>query len=230
MFGILGAIASILGIIGSAISIYRALNPPKPPKIEIPKVDLSAIQQAVDQIKPISEQARQQLSQAIERYNRGELSPELKAKLDRAYQEMYDRTMSALGQRGIGAGSSIYQRALQQLQQWYQQQYAQLLGQDLRNSLQLTGLATKDIDALLSKIGVQTQAGNLAFQNWALNQQIGQGWGQALAGGISGLSQSLGQFADWYQNWQSQQQNFTLPSTPNFKVDMPSFDISFWRG
>ncbi|MEM4959669.1 MAG: hypothetical protein QXX12_07380 [Nanopusillaceae archaeon] len=229
MLGALGAIASILGIIGSAIGIYRALKPPKPPKIEIPKVDLTAIQQAIEQIKPISEQARQQLMQAIERYNRGELSPELKAKLDQAYQELYDKTMSALGQRGIGAGSSIYQRALQQLQQWYQQQYAQLLGQDLRNSLQLTGLATRDIDALLTKIGVQTQAGNLAFQNWALSQQIGQGWGQALAGSVSGLAQSLGQFADWYQNWQSQQQNFILPSTPNFRVDMPSFNISFWR-
>lgn len=225
MIALLGAIAGILGIIGGAIGIYRALNPPKPPKIEVPQVDLSAIQQTIEQIKPISEQARQQIAQAVERYNKGELSQELKTKLDQAYQEMYDRTMNALGQRGIGAGSSIYQRALQQLQQWYQQQYAQLLGQDLRNSLQLVGLATKDIDALLSKIGVQTQAGNLAFQNWALGQQVGQGWGQALAGSISGLSQSIGQFADWYEKWQSQNDALT---TPYFKLDVPSLELSFW--
>lgn len=203
MLGLLGAISSVIGIVGGILGIARALKTPKPPKIELPKIDLEAFNQAISKIQPISEQARQLLAQAIERYNRGELSPEMKAKLDSAFAELRDKTLSVLRARGVAEGSTIYQKALQQLQNWYNQQYALLLGQDLRNALQLVGLAKADIDTLLTKIGIGTKLGQVQMANWALQQQAGAMAGQALASGLVGLAGSLRDFANWYQQWRS---------------------------
>lgn len=213
MIGILGAIGSILGIITAGLSIYKMLNPPSPPKIDIPKIDVQKIQESVSKIQPISDQARQSIQRALERYQRGELSPELRAKLDQLYNEMYERTISALQQRGTPSGSSIYQKALQQLNQWYQTQYLNTLGQDLRNALQLAGLANADINAIMSSINAQLGVGKAQMENWALGQMVESQYGQALANIIGNAGQSLNQFADWYSRWsQNQGGGISLPS------------------
>jgi len=201
MLGIIGAIGGLLSIISAGLSLYKMLNPPSPPKIEIPKIDVQKIQESVSKIQPISDQARQIIQQALERYQRGELSPELKAKLDQLYNEMYERTISALQQRGIPSGSSIYQKALQGLNQWYQTQYLNALGQDLSNALQLGGLANADINAIMSSINAQIGLGKAQVENWALGQMAGSQYGQAFANIIGNAGQSLNQFVDWYSQW-----------------------------
>lgn len=198
MLGIIGALAGIVSIIGGLASIYQALKPPKIPKIEIPKIDTAKVQEHISKMTQISDQARQTILNAISRYNAGQLSPEMKAKLDTKYQELQDKLLSSFAQRGISPDSPLAQKALSQLEGWYQQQYYTLLGQDLRNALQMTGLAEADINALINITGAQSNI-TQAYSNYAQAlSQIGAQRGAGLASGAGLISGGLSEIA---KNW-----------------------------
>lgn len=201
----LGAIAAIVGILGGLASIYRALKPPKIPKIELPKIDMAKIQEGFSKMTQLSDKARQTVMEAVNRYNAGQLSPEMKAKLDTKYQELYDRMYSSLAQRGIAPDNPLAQRAFSQLEGWYQQQYQTLLGQDLRNSLQLSGLAEADINYLMGITGLQSNIAQ-SYANYAQAMaQIGALQGAGLTQGTEALSKGLQGLSDFNWNWGSKQ-------------------------
>jgi hypothetical protein len=146
--GILGPIGAIIGGITSLLGI---LKPPKLPKIEFPKELFAQLNTRIQTLAPLSDEAKRIAQQALQKFSQGELDPRYKAQLDLMYARKKAEALAMLRARGLG-GSSIEQEVLNQLDQWYQQNYYALLNQQLHDALTAAGLAQQDINALIEEM------------------------------------------------------------------------------
>jgi len=190
--GILGPIGWIISGITSLLS---TLKPPKLPKIEFPKELFSQLNARIQALAPLSDEAKKIATQALEKFSRGELDPRYKAQLDLMYARKKAEALAMLRARGLG-GSSIEQEVLNQLDQWYQQNYYALLNQQLQDALTSAGLAQQDISALLDEIkayGITWAGLGTAMQTgaqMATGQTLGLIYGlEKIGKGLEGLTQ-----------------------------------------
>jgi hypothetical protein len=192
--GILGSIAGILGpiggIIGGITSLLGILKPPKLPKINFPKELFSQLHARIQTLAPLSDEAKKIAQQALEKFSRGELDPRYKAQLDLMYARKKAEALAMLGARGL-RGSSVEQEVLNQIDQWYQQNYYVLLNQQLRDALTAAGLAQQDISALLDEMkayGITWAGLGTAMQTGA---QMATGQTLGLVYGLEKLGKGL---------------------------------------
>jgi hypothetical protein len=186
-------ITAIAGLTTIGASIYGLINAPRPPSPRIPREILNQIQTRLPSISGLSEQARQNIAQALEQYRAGQLLPQYKNMLDEAYRQKYEQVMSNLSARGL-ANSSVALQAKTELDRWYQNTYYDLLNQQLKTALSQQGLAQADIDILtreLQAYGAATQGYLAGAQASAMTSS---GAMQGLSGGFSSLSKA---WEDW---------------------------------
>jgi hypothetical protein len=191
---ILSPIGSIVGIVSGIASIMSAFKPPKLPKFEFPKEVFDRLNARIQAITPLSEQARQIATQALEKFKSGQLDDRYKAQLDLMYARKKAQAKAMLSARGL-EGSSIEQEVMNEIDKWYQQNYYGLLNQQLQDALTTAGLGQSDINALMEElkaygitwagIGAGMQAGS---QIWT-GRMIG------LSQGGATLGKSLGELA-----------------------------------
>ena len=213
IFGAIGAIGALVGGIGSLIG---ATKKPKAPSVSqtIPSEIASQIQQ---KLAPLSDQARQLALQYLQYYARGELPEYYKTMLDRQYRMMLDRFNQALAIRGISPNSTIAMRGMEQLRDWYNNAYSNLLSQMLSDITNLTGLGEEDIRMMLGSYGVGVQA-------LQANTQAGMMRGQVLGSAISQIGQGLGGLAGAFGGTQ-----LNYPEARSSKLPEPQLDLRFWR-
>jgi len=192
-------VASILGPIGGIVSgivsLFEVFKPPKVPKIEFPKELFTQLNTRIQTLAPLSDEAKKIASQALEKFSRGELDPRYKAQLDLMYARKKAEALAMLRARGL-AGSSIEQDVLNQLDQWYQQNYYTLLNQQLQDALTTAGLAQQDINALLDEMkayGITWAGMGTAMQTGAqiaTGRTLASAYGwEKLTKGLEGLAQ-----------------------------------------
>jgi hypothetical protein len=191
---ILSPISSILGVVSGIASIMSAFKPPKLPKFEFPKEIFDKLNARIQALTPLSEQARQIATQALEKFRTGQLDDRYKAQLDLLYAQKKAQAKAMLSARGL-EGSSVEQEVMNEIDKWYQQNYYALLNQQLQDALTMAGLGQSDINALMEElkalgvtwagIGAGMQAGS---QIWT-GRMIG------LSQGGATLGKSLGELA-----------------------------------
>jgi hypothetical protein len=192
--GVLGPIGSIVGIVSGIASLMSAFKPPKLPKFEFPKEVFDRLNARIQAMTPLSEEARQIATQALEKFRTGQLDDRYKAQLDLLYAQKKAQAKAMLSARGL-EGSSIEQEVMNEIDKWYQQNYYALLNQQLQDALTMAGLGQSDINALMEElkalgvtwagIGAGMQAGS---QIWT-GRMIG------LSQGGATLGKSLGELA-----------------------------------
>ena len=194
MAAALPIITAVAGLTQIGTSIYSLVNAPKPPSPKIPKEILSQIQSKLPSISGLSEQARQNIAQALEQYRAGQLLPQYKNMLDEAYRQKYEQVMSNLSARGL-ANSSVALQAKAELDRWYQNTYYDLLNQQLKTALSQQGLAEADIDLLTREL----QAYGTATQGYLAGTQASA---MTSAGAMQGLSSGLSSLSKAWEDWQ----------------------------
>jgi len=196
--GVLGPIGSILGVVTGVAQLMSAFNPPKLPKFEFPKEIFDKLNARIQALTPLSEEARQVATQALEKFKAGQLDDRYKAQLDLMYAQKKAQAKAMLSARGL-EGSSIEQEVMNEIDKWYQQNYYALLNQQLQDALTTAGLGQSDINALMEELkaygvtwaglGAGMQAGS---QIWA-GKTIGLGQaGQTLGQSLEKLAGSTG--------------------------------------
>jgi len=187
-------ITAVAGLTAIGTSIYSLVNAPKPPSPKIPSEILSQIQSKLPSISGLSEQARQNIAQALEQYRAGQLLPQYKTMLDDAYRQKYEQTMSNLSARGL-ANSSVALQAKSELDRWYQSTYYDLLNQQLNTALSQQGLAQADIDTLTREL----QAYGTATQGYLMGTQA---TAATTSGAMQGLSSGFSSLSKSWEDWQ----------------------------
>jgi hypothetical protein len=187
-------ITAIAGLTAIGTSIYGLINAPKPPSPKIPREILGQIQVKLPSISGLSEQARQNIAQALEQYRAGQLLPQYKTMLDDAYKQKYEQTMSNLSARGL-ANSSVALQAKSELDRWYQNTYYDLLNQQLKTALSQQGLAQADIDLLTREL----QAYGTATQGYLAGTQASA---MTSSGAMQGLSSGFSSLSKSWEDWQ----------------------------
>jgi hypothetical protein len=195
---VLGPISQVVGIVSGIASLMSAFNPPKLPKFEFPKEVFDKLNARIQALAPLSEEARQIATQALEKFKAGQLDDRYKAQLDLMYAQKKAQAKAMLSARGL-EGSSIEQEVMNEIDKWYQQNYYALLNQQLQDALTTAGLGQSDINALMEElkaygitwagIGAGMQAGS---QIWT-GRMIGlsQG-GETLGKSLEGLAKGTG--------------------------------------
>jgi len=184
---VLGPIGQIIGVVSGVASLMSAFKPPKLPKFEFPKELFDRLNARIQAITPLSEEARQIATQALEKFKAGQLDDRYKAQLDLMYAQKKAQAKAMLSARGL-EGSSIEQEVMNEIDKWYQQNYYALLNQQLQDALTTAGLGQSDINALMEElkaygitmagIGAVAQAGS---QIWT-GRMIGLSQGGATLG------------------------------------------------
>jgi len=187
-------ITAIAGLTAIGTSIYGLINAPKPPSPKIPRDILNQIQAKLPSISGLSEQARQNIAQALEQYRAGQLLPQYKNMLDEAYRQKYEQVMSNLSARGL-ANSSVALQAKAELDRWYQNTYYDLLNQQLKTALSQQGLAEADIDILTREL----HAYGAATQGYLAGTQASA---MTSSGAIQGLSSGFSSLSKAWEDWQ----------------------------
>jgi len=185
--GILGPIGAI---VSGIVSLLGILKPPKIPKIEFPKELFSQLHARIQTLAPLSDEAKKIARQALEKFSQGELDPRYRAQLDLLYARKKAEALAMLRAKGL-RGSSIEQEVLNQIDQWYLQNYYALLNQQLQDALTTAGLAQQDINALLDEMkayGITWAGMGTAIQTGA---QIATGRTLGLAYGLESLAKGL---------------------------------------
>jgi len=194
MAAVLPVVTAIAGLTQIGTSIYSLVNAPKPPSPKIPREILSQIQSRLPSISGLSEQARQNIAQALEQYRAGQLLPQYKNMLDEAYRQKYEQVMSNLSARGL-ANSSVALQAKAELDRWYQNTYYDLLNQQLKTALSQQGLAQADIDLLTREL----QAYGTATQGYLAGTQASA---MTSFGAMQGLSSGFSSLSKAWEDWQ----------------------------
>jgi len=187
-------ITAIAGLTAIGTSIYGLINAPKPPSPKIPREVFSQIRARLPSISGLSEQARQNIAQALEQYRAGQLLPQYKNMLDEAYRQKYEQVMSNLSARGL-ANSSVALQAKAELDRWYQNTYYDLLNQQLKTALSQQGLAEADIDILTREL----QAYGAATQGYLAGTQA---TAATTSGAMQGLSSGFSSLSKAWEDWQ----------------------------
>jgi hypothetical protein len=187
-------ITAVAGLTTIGASIYGLINAPKPPSPKIPRNIFNQIQARLPSISGLSEQARQNIAQALEQYRAGQLLPQYKNMLDEAYRQKYEQVMSNLSARGL-ANSSVALQAKAELDRWYQNTYYDLLNQQLKTALSQQGLAQADIDILTREL----QAYGAATQGYLAGTQASA---MTSAGAMQGLSSGFSSLSKAWEDWQ----------------------------
>jgi hypothetical protein len=187
-------ITAIAGLTAIGTSIYGLVSAPKPPSPRIPREVFSQIQTRLPSISGLSEQARQNITQALEQYRAGQLLPQYKNMLDEAYRQKYEQVMSNLSARGL-ANSSVALQAKAELDRWYQNTYYDLLNQQLKTALSQQGLAQADIDILTREL----QAYGAATQGYLAGTQA---TAATASGAMQGLSSGFSSLSKAWEDWQ----------------------------
>jgi len=187
-------ITAIAGLTAIGTSIYGLINAPKPPSPKIPREVFSQIRARLPSISGLSEQARQNIAQALEQYRAGQLLPQYKNMLDEAYRQKYEQVMSNLSARGL-ANSSVALQAKAELDRWYQNTYYDLLNQQLKTALSQQGLAEADIDILTREL----QAYGTATQGYLAGTQA---TAATTSGAMQGLSSGFSSLSKAWEDWQ----------------------------
>jgi len=141
------------------LSIYKALNPPKI-KVETPHLDenlLSQLKTKINSMSTLSDVARVNVTEALEKYRKGELTPQYKAMLDRWWKENLQKLEQTLAARGL-SHSSVAMSALQDLSAKYQELAGQLLQKQLYDSLRIAGLTDADIRQIEQTLNLDLRA------------------------------------------------------------------------
>jgi hypothetical protein len=195
---VLGPIGSILGVVSGIAQLMGAFKPPKLPKFEIPKEIFDRLNARIQAMTPLSEEARQIATQALEKFKSGQLDDRYRAQLDLMYAQKKAQAKAMLSARGL-EGSSIEQEVMNEIDKWYQQNYYALLNQQLQDTLTLAGLGQSDIQALMEELkaygvtwaglGAGLQAGSQVWTGRLLS--LGQA-GQTLGKSLEGLTGSTG--------------------------------------
>jgi len=190
MGGVLGAVArfltpigNILSVIGGAITIFQALRPPKIPKFQMPTQLFNTLNQRIQSLTGISEEARANIRRSLEMYNRGELLPQYKSRLDEEYERKKKEAENVLAARGL-LNSSLALDVAAELNRWYLRTYFNLLFQQVNDALAMSGLATADINAIMSEIRAFNQAIQSQIQSLTLGELLNLGRGRALETGL----------------------------------------------
>jgi len=179
--GILGPIGSIVGIVSGIASLMSAFKPPKLPKFEFPKEVFDRLNARIQALTPLSEEARQIATQALEKFKSGQLDDRYKAQLDLMYARKKAQAKAMLSARGL-EGSSIEQEVMNEIDKWYQQNYYALLNQQLQDALTMAGLGQSDINALMEEL----KALGITWAGLGAGAQAGS---QIWTGRMIGLSQ-----------------------------------------
>jgi Ni,Fe-hydrogenase I large subunit len=217
----LSSVANIFGIGASLFGIGEALfggSSVSTPKLSIPQVqtfqipqaDLDALNKQIAQNTQLSDSARQAALDAINSYNRGELSAAYAGEYQNKYNQMKQQVLQQLAAQGFTQGSQQYINAMSQLENWAANLKSQLLQQQLEAGLKMAGLsdnAIKDLlttwqtqsninaqnnQAKISQAEAENQAKISQYQANLLNNQIQtQKMGNALTA-ASNLASSLG--------------------------------------
>jgi len=187
-------ITAIAGLTAIGTSLYGLINAPKPPSPRIPRDIFNQIRARFPSISGLSEQARQNIAQALEQYRAGQLLPQYKNMLDEAYRQKYEQIMSNLSARGL-ANSSVALQAKAELDRWYQNTYYDLLNQQLKTALSQQGLAEADIDILTREL----QAYGAATQGYLAGTQA---TAATTSGAMQGLSSGFSSLSKAWEDWQ----------------------------
>ena len=187
---ILSPIGSILSVVGGIISIFQALKPPKIPKFQMPTELFNTLNQRIQTLTGISEEARANIRRALEMYNRGELLPQYKSRLDEEYEKKKKEAESILAARGL-LNSSIAVDVAAELNRWYLRSYYDLLYQQVNDALAMSGLATADINAIMSEIQAHNQAIQSQIQGIALGELLNLGRAKTLETGIEMITKGI---------------------------------------
>jgi hypothetical protein len=178
---ILSPIGSILGVISGVASLMSAFKPPKLPKFDFPKEVFDKLNARIQALTPLSEEARQIATQALEKFKTGQLDDRYKAQLDLMYAQKKAQAKAMLSARGL-EGSSIEQEVMNEIDKWYQQNYYGLLNQQLQDALTMAGLGQSDINALIEEL----KAYGITWAGIGAGMQVGS---QIWTGRMIGLSQ-----------------------------------------
>jgi hypothetical protein len=178
---VLGPIGSIVGIVSGIASLMSAFKPPKLPKLSLPKEVFDKLNARIQAITPLSEEARQIATQALEKFKAGQLDDRYKAQLDLMYAQKKAQAKAMLSARGL-EGSSIEQEVMNEIDKWYQQNYYALLNQQLQDALTTAGLGQSDIQALMDEL----KAYGITWAGLGSGMQAGS---QIWTGRMIGLSQ-----------------------------------------
>jgi hypothetical protein len=177
----LGPISQVVGIVSGVASLMSAFKPPKLPKFEFPKEVFDKLNARIQALTPLSEEARQIATQALEKFKAGQLDDRYKAQLDLMYAQKKAQAKAMLSARGL-EGSSIEQEVMNEIDKWYQQNYYGLLNQQLQDALTMAGLGQSDINALMEEL----KAYGITWAGIGAGMQAGS---QIWTGRIIGLSQ-----------------------------------------
>jgi hypothetical protein len=193
---ILSPVGAVLNVVGGAISIFQALRPPKIPKFEMPTQLFNTLNQRVQALTGLSEEARANIRRSLEMYNRGELLPQYKSQLDEQYERKKKEAENALAARGL-LNSSISLDVAAELNRWYLRSYYDLLGQQVKDALSMSGLATADINTIMNEIQMHNQAIKGQIEALTLNQLLDLGKAKTLETGIGMLGQGVKGLEEW---------------------------------
>jgi hypothetical protein len=212
---ILSPVGAVLNVVGGAISIFQALKPPKIPKFEMPTQLFNTLNQRVQALTGLSEEARANIQKALDMYKRGELLPQYKSQLDEQYERKKKEAENALAARGL-LNSSIALDVAAELNRWYLRSYYDLLGQQIKDALSMSGLATTDVNAIMNEIQMHNQAIKSQIEALTLNQLLDLGRAKTLEAGIGMLGQGLQGLEGWASKTSTQtpsQQTSQLPTS-----------------
>lgn len=156
--GVAYLIAALVSTATSLVAANQRASIPNFPQFQIPSEDLAAINQQIAGNTQLSNEARATATQALSSYNAGQLSSAYAGQYKSDYEKQLAAYKQQLAAQGFTEGSTQYQNAMNQFQQWAGNYKSQLLQAELNDALKMGGMSDMAVSDYLNKWGAQTSA------------------------------------------------------------------------